>query len=205
VAKTGTKGGTPKGRPQSKRRPPARKKGEKRPHSVSLADLFLWITLVDECLYHPIGAFDRAATTAGLKNRGTVTQRVKVLEAHFGQLFANRDPSQRYRSGVPSYRGAALAEIFVLIEHLHRWALEIYENRASMNELRDIKPFILHLIPAYAKRPIDESIMSDRILMSRVWNKRLKDVEGRPGKLSAGDKMEFLSMPPELLPGLKKK
>jgi hypothetical protein len=100
VAKTGTKGGGPKDRSQSKRRPPARKKGEKRPHSVSLADLYLWITLVDECLYHPIGAFERAAVTAGLKNRGTVTQRVKVLEAHFGQLFANRDASQRYRSGV---------------------------------------------------------------------------------------------------------
>lgn len=201
----GAKGRTAKGRSQSKRRPPTRKQAQRRPNSVSLADLYLWITLVDECLYHPIGAFERAAVTAGLKNRGTVTQRVKVLEAHFGQLFANRDTSQRYRSGVPSYRGAALAEIFVLIEHLHRWALEIYENRASMNEVRAVKPFILHLIPAYAKRPLDESITPDRIILSRVWNKRLNHVEGRPGKLSSRDKMELQSMPPELVPGLKKR
>lgn len=144
------KGAKPKKRQQSARRPPSRKKRISRPHSISLADLFLWITLVDECLFHPIGAFERAAVKEGLSNRGTVTQRVEALESRFGQLFAEREASQRYRSGVPSFRGAALAEIFVLIEHLYRWALEIHENRASMNEVRAVKPFILHLIPAYA-------------------------------------------------------
>ena len=74
-----------------------------------------------------------------------------------------------------------------------------------MNEVRAVKPFILHLIPAYARRPIDESIQPDRILMSRVWIKRLKEAEGRPGKLSPRQKMDFPSMPPELVPGLRKR
>jgi hypothetical protein len=197
------KGAKPKKRQQSARRPPSRKKGISRPHSISLADLFLWITLVDECLFHPIGAFERAAVKEGLSNRGTVTQRVEALESRFGQLFAEREASQRYRSGVPSFRGAALAEIFVLIEHLYRWALEIHENRASMNEVRAVKPFILHLIPAYARRPIDESIEPDRIMMARVWVGRLSKAGGRPGKLSIREKVDLPSMPSHLKKGLR--
>jgi hypothetical protein len=36
-----------------------------RPHSILLANLFLCIRIVDECLYHPIGALSRAAKTEG--------------------------------------------------------------------------------------------------------------------------------------------
>ena len=35
--------------------------------------------------------------------------------------------------------------------------------------------------------------------------KRLKEAEGRPGKLSPRQKMDFPSMPPELVPGLRKR
>ena len=93
-----------------------------RPHSILLADLFLWISVVDECLYHPTGAFDRAARTEGYGSLGNVANRLKVLEARFGKLFQENKASSRYRSGVPTPRGAALAEIFVLIELLYSWA-----------------------------------------------------------------------------------
>lgn len=197
------KGAKPKKRHRLARRPSSRKKHIARPYAHPLADLFLWITVVDECLFHPIGAFERAAVTEGLANRGTVTQRLQVLESRFGQLFAKRDASQRYRSGVPSFRGAALAEIFVLIEHLYRWALEIHENRASMNEIRALKPFILYLIPAYARRPIDESIEPDRIIQTSVWINRLRKAGARPGKLSVREKINLPSMPSHLKKGLR--
>jgi hypothetical protein len=61
----------------SRRKVKARKA---RPHSILLADLFLWISVVDECLYHPTGAFDRAATMEGYGSLGNVANRLKVLE-----------------------------------------------------------------------------------------------------------------------------
>jgi hypothetical protein len=63
------------------------KKKSQRPHGVTLADLFLWITVVDECQTHPMGAFERAAVTEGLKSYGNIQQRLKVLETRFGVLF----------------------------------------------------------------------------------------------------------------------
>ena len=76
-----------------------------RPHSILLADLFLWIGVVDECLYHPVGAFERAAKTEGYGSVGNVTQRLDVLENEFGMLLY-RNLSSGYRSGVPTFRGA---------------------------------------------------------------------------------------------------
>jgi hypothetical protein len=99
------KGAKPKKRQQSARRPPSRKKGISRPHSISLADLFLWITLVDECLFHPIGAFERAAVKEGLSNRGTVTQRVEALESRFGQLFAEGKHPSDIEAAFPRFAG----------------------------------------------------------------------------------------------------
>ena len=77
---------------------------KKRPHSILLADFFLWIRVVDEGLYHPIGGLDRAAMAEGYRSVGNVTQRLDVLESHFGMLLHRRGS---YRSGVPTFYGAA--------------------------------------------------------------------------------------------------
>jgi hypothetical protein len=78
------------------RKPKAEKK--KRPNSILLADLLLWINIVDECLYHPVGAFDRAATTEGYGSLGNVVQRIEKLQERFGPLFQPNKLSPRYTS-----------------------------------------------------------------------------------------------------------
>ena len=69
-----------------------------RPHSISLADLFLLIRVVDECLYHPTGALGRAAKTEGYGSVGNVAQRLDVLENHFGRLFSRNSSSDPWRA-----------------------------------------------------------------------------------------------------------
>jgi hypothetical protein len=127
-----------------------------RAHSITLADIFLWITVVDECLYHPMGAFDRAAKTEGYGSVGNVVQRLKVLEDRFGTLFMKGPGRRRYRTGVPTARGAALAEIFVLIEHLFSWALSLKTATGYHVEVRKLKELILYLVPINPLRPPDQ-------------------------------------------------
>jgi hypothetical protein len=156
---------------------PTGKKGKSRkvrPNSILLADLFLWISVVDECLYHPMGAFDRAAKTEGYGSLGNVANRLKVLETRFGKLFQeNKSSSSRYRSGVPTRRGAALAEIFVPIELLYSWAASL-EQSGSFTEVRKLKELILYLVPRRAPRPRDQDDLdTSRISSSGVWHTRL--------------------------------
>jgi hypothetical protein len=58
--------------PSIKARAPKKAK-KQRPNSIPLADLSLWINVVDECLYHPVGAFDRAAMTEGYGSLGSAS------------------------------------------------------------------------------------------------------------------------------------
>jgi hypothetical protein len=130
--------------PSSKARFEKRPK-KQRPNSIMLADLFLWINVVDECLYHPAGAFDRAAMTEGYGSLGNVVNRIEKLEERFGQLFHPNKLSSRNRSGVPTPRGAALAEILMLIELLFHWASTL-EKSGSFMKVRKLKELILYLV-----------------------------------------------------------
>jgi hypothetical protein len=67
----------------------------RRPHGIKLADVFLWITVVDECQHHPRGAFERAAISEGFKSEGNVQHRLLVLETLFRQLFLRSPPKKR--------------------------------------------------------------------------------------------------------------
>jgi hypothetical protein len=139
-----------------------------RPHSISLADLFLWVRVVDECLYHPIGGLDRAAITEGYRSVGNVTQRLDVLERHFGKLLYRSGP---YRSGVLTFRGAALAELFVTIELLYSRASSTGKS-GLLDELHDLKKVILRLAPKDARRARDESDHQPRIKAALIWHSR---------------------------------
>ena len=86
-------------------------------------------------LYHPTGAFDRVAKTEGYGSLGNVAQRLDVLESRFGTLFY-RNSSSGYRSGVPTFRGAALAELFVVIELLY--SLAFLGKSGTLGELRKL-------------------------------------------------------------------
>jgi hypothetical protein len=139
-----------------------------RPHSILLADFFLWIRVVDEGLYHPIGGLDRAAMTEGYRSVGNVTQRLDVLESHFGKLLYRRGS---YRSGVPTFRGVALAELFVTIELLYSRASSIGKS-GFLDELYNLKKLILRLAPRDARRVRDDSDHQPRIKASLVWRTR---------------------------------
>jgi hypothetical protein len=169
-----------------------------RPHSVSLADLFLWISVVDECLYHPMGAFDRAANTEGYGSLGNVVNRLQVLEDRFGALFeeiAEDNPNvairlkvlearlgttlegigrSKRRSAVPSHQGVALAEIFVLIEQLYKFALSFDEReRAHVRQLRKLKEDIFKSLPNESLRAMDQEHSWLRLGASSRWLSRL--------------------------------
>jgi hypothetical protein len=179
----------------------ADRRKSQRPNNLTLADLFLWITVVDECQFHPAGAFDRAAVTETLKSPGNIQQRLVELEARFGKLFYDghgirprpqkraRKPDgsrrRRNRSGVPSHRGAALAEIFVMIEHLYRWAVVLGPTEPEMNLVRGIKREVLALFPWPPIRNLDNR-GPDRIVRSFKWRSRLeaRARSDNPGKLS---------------------
>jgi hypothetical protein len=169
-----------------------------RPHSISLADLFLWISVVDECLYHPIGAFDRAANAEGYGSLGNVVNRLQVLEARFGALFeeiAEDNPNvairlkvlearlgttlegigrSKRRSAVPSRRGVALAEIFVLIEQLYKFALSFDEReRVHVRQLRKLKEDIFSSLSKEPLRAMDQEHPWLRLGASSRWLSRL--------------------------------
>lgn len=101
-------------------------------------------------LYHPTGAFDRVAKTEGYGSLGNVAQRLDVLESRFGTLFY-RNSSSGYRSGVPTFRGAALAELFVVIELLYSLAPSLGKS-GTLGELRKLKELVLNLAPRGARR-----------------------------------------------------
>jgi len=150
-----------------------KKPKKQRPNSILLADLFLWINVVDECLYHPVGAFDRAAMTEGYSSLGNVVNRIEKLEERFGPLFRPNKLSSRNRSGVPTSRGAALAEIFMLIELLFHWASTL-EKSGTFSEVRKLKELILYLVPRKALRVRDlADLDQSRISESLVWRTRL--------------------------------
>jgi hypothetical protein len=182
---------------------PPGKKQRRRPHGLTLADLFLWITVVDECHYHPRGAFERAASTEGLKSGGNVQQRLLVLEKRFGKLFRNQKrtfilekrppeetegededlyrkiPLKRYRSGVPTDRGAALAEIFVAIEHLYHYALSLGGKESEAKTVIGVKNAIFRRIEEpQIRREFDREIFEtgqrrNRITRTQAWSHRL--------------------------------
>jgi hypothetical protein len=141
---------------------------KKRPHSILLADFFLWSRVVDECLYHPVGGLDRAAMAEGYRSVGNVTQRLDVLESHFGQLLYRRGA---YRSGLPTFRGAALAELFVTIELLYSRASSIGKS-GFLDELHNLKELILPLAPTNARRVRDDSDHQTRIKAALIWHTR---------------------------------
>jgi hypothetical protein len=182
IAKPTAKREKPSPEAPTRRKAKARKA---RPHSMLLADLFLWISVVDECLYHPVGAFDRAAVAEGYGSLGNVVQRLAVLEKRFGQLFRQGKVAGR-RSGVPTPRGAALAEIFVLIELLYSWAESLEKSgpkEISYIKVHKLKEFIDYLIPSMAPRRVrDQDVFGgSRISTSLVWSGRLHKT-GRPGQ-----------------------
>jgi hypothetical protein len=121
-----------------------------------------------------VGAFDRAAMTEGYGSLGNVVNRIEKLEERFGQLFRPNKLSSRNRSGVPTPRGAALAEIFMLIELMFHWASTL-EKSGSFSEVRRLKEFILYLVPRRATRVVDTDELgeSSRISISRVWSGRM--------------------------------
>jgi hypothetical protein len=153
-----------------------------RPHSILLADLFLWVRVVDECLYHPIGGLDRAAKTEGYGSVGNVSQRLDVLENHFGMLFYRNGS---YRSGVPTFRGVALAELFVTIELLYSRASSLGKS-GFLDELHSLKQLLLRVTPSYAHRVWDDS-GQNRIKASFIWHHlRSKTWRGNEGKKMSG-------------------
>jgi hypothetical protein len=188
-----------------------KKKGQ-RPHGVTLADLFLWVTVVDECQIHPMGAFERAAVTEKLQSPGNIQQRLKALESRFGILFQPlhkrgtsrkgakikswkkyelRPSTSRTRSGVPNGYGTALAEIFATIEHLYHYALSLKGSSDSAN-VSKIKNAVFSLVPSETQRDFDRATLEDGALGNRIWRtdwwiRRLREREwtGEPRKLSA--------------------
>jgi hypothetical protein len=190
-----------------------------RPHGITLADLFLWITVVDECQFHPMGAFERVAVAEGLKSGGNVQQRLQVLENRFGTLFQRPRPkrqktnpqeeesndakgsvietpspptfAKRTRSAVPTARGAALAEIFVTIEHLYHYALSLGGGQSESDNVLKVKKAIFRLLPSRIRRELDRvffetGVRRNRISRSHAWNYRLRKRQrtGEPKKLS---------------------
>lgn len=170
----------------------------RRPHGIKLADLFLWITVVDECQYHPRGAFERAAVAEGLKSDGNVQQRLLVLETRFGTLFKRSPPkkrkgrseeersspphdrSKRYRSGVLTDRGAALAELFATIEHLYYYALSVRgDPSGQLHDVIKAKNAVFRALPARIQREFDREVFENgqrrnRITRSQAWGHRLR-------------------------------
>jgi hypothetical protein len=149
---------------------------KRRAHSITLADLFLWMTVADECFVHPVKAFARAAAIEGIAV-GNVTHGVERLEKHFGELFKKGDRPRASRNGVLSNRGAALAELFVMIELLYRMALGPVAA-VSVMKLKDA------LMPHF---PEDSWRRHDRLGTARVframrWQQRLK-AEPKKGKV----------------------
>ncbi|MEY9123785.1 hypothetical protein [Bradyrhizobium yuanmingense] len=174
----------------------AKAKRFKRPNSLTLSDLFLWISVVDECQYRPHGALERAQIVEGFPTSGNLSQRLSELESKFGKLFFDRSivgrrdkrpASRRHRSAVPSLRGAALAEIFVLIEHLYRWATTIGGwPEKEYQDLKEVKQAVMSMLNWPPLRTLERTTGMDRIGRSIAWRSRLQKRKrsDSPGKFS---------------------
>jgi hypothetical protein len=101
---------------------------------------------------------------------GNVTQRLDVLENEFGMLLY-RNLSSGYRSGVPTFRGAALADLFAVIELLYSRALSLEISGFLDELLRKLKGPILDLAPRRARR-VGDDLDQNRIKTSLVWRTR---------------------------------
>ena len=134
-----------------------------------MADLFLWISVVDECLHHPTGALERAAITEGYASVGNITQRLDVLENQFGRLIYRN--SAGFRSGVPTFRGAALAELFVVIELLYNNSSLLHKSGFPGDQLHNLKELIIPLVHREALRIPDDK-NSRRIRAAFEWRTR---------------------------------
>jgi hypothetical protein len=167
-ATTGTNSGSAKPPLAFARRGKPGKSSRRRAHSITLSDLFLWITVVDECFVHPVKAFARAAEIEGIAV-GNVTHRVNVLEKHFGKLFQEGNRPRAYRNGVITTRGAALAEIFVIIEQLYLRALS---NNGAVGVL-ELKDSLMPHFPQESWRRHDQ-FGTARIFRAMKWQQRLK-------------------------------
>jgi hypothetical protein len=170
-----------------------------------LADLFMWISVVDECHHHPIGAFGRAALKEGCRSPSVVQQRLDVLERCFGPLFVRARKSDRVRDSrkakrvpIPNSKGARLAEIFATVEHLY----SIARGSGAMSlegPIIDLKKDVLTKLPAPIQRAFDEEVIGrkhqqavdlrsgpsegrNRVNRTRAWMHRLRDprLQGRP-------------------------
>jgi hypothetical protein len=135
--------------PAAPRKGPGRPRGSKtkrRDNDVSLADLILWVHVVDACLEHPVGGLTRAAGMLGLSSSVPVHQCIERLETALGvrlfKLVKARDPRERsaIRGGHISHRGIMLAEACACIEHLWNFVCcEIpgSDQQAAMTEVKD--------------------------------------------------------------------
>jgi hypothetical protein len=120
----------------------------------------------------------------GFTAGGNLNQRLSELESEFWKLFFDsskvrrrdkRPAGRRYRSAVPSLRGAALAEIFVLIEHLYRWATTIGGwPEKEYQDVKEVNQAVLSLLHLPPLRTLEGRPKSDRISRSIVWRSRLE-------------------------------
>lgn len=76
-----------------------------------------------------------------------------------------------YRSGVLTFRGAALAELFVTVELLYSWASSPGKS-GFLDELHGLKKVILRLAPKDARRARDDSDHQIRIKAASIWHPR---------------------------------
>jgi hypothetical protein len=120
-----------------------------------LADLLLLITIVDECQIHPIGAFDRAAHTAGIKSAGNLARRLDRIEGHFGKLFRPTRKGPQKRSGVPNFRAAFLADAMAAIEQIYLYAMTASRDSSSENTMLKLKLAVFKALPGKKLRPLD--------------------------------------------------
>jgi hypothetical protein len=140
-----------------------------RSHAISMADLFLWTSIVDECLYHPTGALERAAITEGYSSVGNVTQRLDFLEKQFGRLIYRN--AAGIRSGVPTFRGAALAEFFVVIELLFTSSSRLHKSGLFGQQLHKLKTDVVSFVDKKSLR-IPDKKNSSRIRAAHEWRCR---------------------------------
>lgn len=112
--------------------------------SIRLADLFLWIDIVDACQEHPNGGLMRAAADAGIANPENINHVIDRLEEQVGKTLFDyenvRDPNvrNRIRDGRISSDGAFLAEVSVVIEHLWQYLMTPRKKSAVYGEVMTI-------------------------------------------------------------------
>lgn len=202
-----------RGAPAAKKDSKSKRKRTERKHNISLADLFLWITVVDHCQIHPRNGLEEASKAAKM-NSGQLQQRLREIEKRFGPLFRKRAAEKKTvsasrkhnRSGVPNVLGGALAEIFTTIEHLYLYALTLRDNGSTnpFPEVIEAKRAVMKAISVTPLRDLDRvklTLRRDRITRSQLWAKRIERREstGEPERLSDLPKIDPRHLIPRLL------